>query len=622
MDQQKRLLLAIALSFGLTLVWTQLVWKPQADAEAAALAAAADAGPQDAGVALVVAPTIAAPPPVPLLDADGGVVLDADGGVVYAAAPTPPPPPPEPPLREVKLDRATTKFTFSTEGAGLTSAELTGEREREEKSLSIPEGYKKLFGQKFDPPPHMNLARAVPSVGPNLGVSMLGSAPVPATARYAVLEESPGKAVFSTRQGPWEITKTFTWKSDAATGTAAGYLSQLSVTVKNVSTGLVTGELGLHALRAITPESEQAPSMFGGIGNQASVLCRVGDDVTRKVPPSEGGWFSCGGSPQYEEEKKGSLHFVGIDQQYFLTALWPLDGALDGRCTVTARPTQRGAALLVPVSLGAGESMTRRFGVFLGPKDLALLQAVGTTATLEGTAPAFDPQLEKTVDFGLWAVICKLLIAMLRFFFGLVGNWGAAIILLTVTVKLVLVPLTHRQMLTAEKMKAMQPKMDEIRKKYPDDQVKQIEEMRKAGIDPMANLTGCLPILIQLPIWAALFTTLRTSYELYGEPFFGVWSNLTSKDPTYILPLALGITMLVTQRLTPQMSTDKTQQILLTWVMPIFFTAIMMNYPAGLALYIFTNNLLSIIQQYALRRYLKAKGQLVTPGAGAGAGAK
>jgi YidC/Oxa1 family membrane protein insertase len=149
--------------------------------------------------------------------------------------------------------------------------------------------------------------------------------------------------------------------------------------------------------------------------------------------------------------------------------------------------------------------------------------------------------------------------------------------------------------------------------------VKQIEEMRKAGIDPMANLTGCLPLLIQLPIWAALFTTLRTSYELYGEPFFGVWSNLTSKDPTYLLPLALGVTMLLTQRLQPQMSMDKTQQVLLTWVMPIFFTAIMMNYPAGLAIYIFTNNLLSIVQQFALRRYLKSKGQLIAP---AGAGAK
>lgn len=622
MDQQKRLLLAIALSFGLTLVWTEMFWKPQAELEAAALAAKLDGGVDVDGGALAAAaappPVIAAAQPVPMLDADGGVVLDADGGVVYV---TPPAPTvvAELPQRDVKLERATTNLVFSSEGGGLVSAELSGNREREERPLSIPDGWRKLFGAKFDPPPHMNLAHAVPGVGPNLGVAITGAAPVSTAARYAVSEEAPGRVVFTTRQGPWEITKTFSWKDvPAASADPTGYLSQLSVTVKNVSSGLVTGELGVQALRAITPDSEQAPSMFGGIGNQASVLCRVGDDVTRKIPPGEPGLFSCGGAPQYEEEKKGALHFVGIDQQYFLTAVWPLDGAVEGRCTVNAKPTQRAGTLFLPLTLNAGESVTRRFGVFLGPKDLSLLQKVASTPTVEGTPAPFDPQLEKTVDFGLWAVICKLLIAMLRFFFGLVGNWGAAIILLTVTVKLALVPLTHRSMVNAEKMKAMQPKMDEIRKKYPDDQVKQIEEMRKAGIDPMANLTGCLPLLVQLPIWAALFTTLRTSYELYGEPFFGVWSNLTSKDPTYILPLALGVTMLLTQRLQPQMSMDKSQQILLTWVMPIFFTAIMMNYPAGLALYIFTNNLLSIVQQYALRRYLKGQGQLTAAAIAAG----
>jgi YidC/Oxa1 family membrane protein insertase len=156
-------------------------------------------------------------------------------------------------------------------------------------------------------------------------------------------------------------------------------------------------------------------------------------------------------------------------------------------------------------------------------------------------------------------------------------------------------------------MKKLQPTLEEIKKKYPDDREKQnVETMKlytEGGVNPLG---GCLPLLLQLPIWAALFTTLRTSYELYGEPFYGVWSNLTSKDPTYLLPLALGITMIVTQRLQPQMM-DKSQAFLMTWVMPVFFTAIMMNYPAGLALYIFTNNLLSIAQQYALRKWLARK---------------
>jgi YidC/Oxa1 family membrane protein insertase len=143
------------------------------------------------------------------------------------------------------------------------------------------------------------------------------------------------------------------------------------------------------------------------------------------------------------------------------------------------------------------------------------------------------------------------------------------------------------------------------RPREPEDRERQNLEMMKlyqeGGVNPLG---GCLPLVLQLPIWAALFTTLRTSYELYGMPFWGVWSNLTAKDPTYLLPLALGITMIVTQRLQPQMM-DKQQAFLMTWVMPVFFTGLMMNYPAGLALYIFTNNLLSIVQQFALRKYLE-----------------
>lgn len=596
MDQQKRLLLFIALSFGLTLLWTNFVAKPRAEAAAAAAAAAADAGITDAGTDAVIARAPVAPPQPVALE---------DGGIVEA--PPVEPTPVELPSRELALTRPTTRLVFSTEGGGLVSAELTGPREREEKHLTITEGWQKLFGKQFDPAPQMNLARPVPGTSPNLGLSISGATPLSRTARYAVVEEQPGRVVMSTREGPWEVTRTYTWVNAEPHDTdPTPYLMDLAVTVKNVGATAQQGELGVHAVRAIDVGAEEAPSMFGGIGNQASVLCRHDDDVLRKTPPSKG-WFSSG-EPEWAEDKTGALSFVAIDQQYFLTAIWPKDGVATGHCTVTAKPTTREAALFVPLTLQAGESVTRTFSVFLGPKDLAMLQHIGQSG--------FDPMLEKTVDFGLWAFICKILIFFLRFFHGLIGNWGLAIILLTVMVKVLLLPLTHKAMVSAESMKKLQPKMEELRKKYPDDREKQNLEMMKLYQEGKVNpLGGCLPLLLQLPIWAALFTTLRTSYELYGEPFWGVWSNLTSKDPTYILPALLGITMIVTQRLQPQMM-DKQQAVLMTWVMPIFFTAIMMNYPAGLALYIFTNNLLSIVQQYALRKYL-ARNEGATAVAGA-----
>jgi len=600
MDQQKRLLLAIALSFGLTMAFTNFVWKPQAEEAARQAALLEDGGAAEAldGGELLAAVVLPA-------EADAGAVADADGGVAVA------PPVVEPPKRELPVERQTTSYVFTTEGAGLTSAVLKGRRERQEQQLSIPQGYQKLFGKTFDPPPQMNLAVPVPGAGPQVSLAITGATPLSSTKRYAVTEEAPGRLVFTAREGPWEVTKTFTFiDAPPSDKDPTGYVSQLEVKVKNVGAQAASGELVVSAVRAIDPAHEQAPSMFGGIGNQASVLCRHGDDVKRKTPDND----------KPRDEEKGPLHFVAIDQQYFLTALWPLSGAVEGTCLLFANSTTRSAELVLPLTVGAGETVTKAFGVFLGPKEIDLLMnlGVGKQAVEPGqVVAAFNPGLDKTVDFGWWAVICKALIVFLRFFHGLVGNWGLAIILLTVMVKLVLLPLTHRAMVSAEQMKKLQPRLEEIRKKFPDDREKQNLEMMKLYQEAKVNpLGGCLPLLLQLPIWAALFTTLRTSYELYGEPFFGVWSDLTSKDPTYLMPLALGVTMIITQRLQPQMM-DKSQAFMMTWVMPIFFTAIMMNYPAGLALYIFTNNLLSIVQQFALRKYLERTGQLTPKAAGA-----
>jgi YidC/Oxa1 family membrane protein insertase len=289
-------------------------------------------------------------------------------------------------------------------------------------------------------------------------------------------------------------------------------------------------------------------------------------------------------------------------------------GAKEGRCVLTATASARITDTFFPLSLAPGETTLFSFGGFFGPKDFDLLAAT-TGAAVASQGATVSPGLEKSVDFGWWAVICKLLLTVMKWFHGLFGNWGVSIILLTVVVKIILLPLTHKAMVAAEAMKKLQPRMEEMKKKFANDKEKQNLEMMKLYQEAKVNpLGGCLPLLLQLPVWAALFTTLRTSYELYGEPFFGpVWQDLTYKDPTYILPLALGVTMVITQRFQPQMM-DATQAKIMTWFMPIFFTAIMMNYPAGLALYIFTNNLLSIGQQAALKRWLARKDGTATGG--------
>jgi YidC/Oxa1 family membrane protein insertase len=316
---------------------------------------------------------------------------------------------------------------------------------------------------------------------------------------------------------------------------------------------------------------------------------------------------------------RGPVHYFGIDQQYFLSALYPLEGALQGRCELVATPQARAVVAAFPLTAAPGQTVTFRFGGYLGPKDpdlLAVVPGPELRAAASLPASAYVPPLGETIDYGIWAVIAKLLVSVMKFFHNLVGNWGVAIILLTVLVKALLLPLTHRSMVSMEAMKKLQPRIEELRKKYADDRERQNMEMMKLYQEAKVNpLGGCLPMLIQMPVWIALFTALRNSYDIYQEPFFGpVWRDLTYKDPTYLLPIALGVSMIITQKLQPQMG-DPAQARLMTWFLPIIFTATLFNYPAGLALYIFTNNILSIAQQYGLRKWLE-RGQAATATSG------
>ena len=564
MDQQKRTLLAIGLMLGLTLVYTTFLAPPPPPP-----GAGLDGGVEQADAGTV--PAVVANPVVAPVDADGGTA---------------------PAIAEAKLERVTkevarpeVKVELDSDGAGLHSAVLLGKRERQQVQVGLLEGIQRLFGKKGDDAPQMNMAVPVPGGPIPFSISMSGAAPLSHALRYEVVEASADAVKFKGRAGPWEVEKVFTFGKP--------YEFKLDVSLKNTGAAPLSGDFTVHNGRAIDPKKEEAPSFFGSIGNQASLVCMTGEDIHRKLPADD---------EKAKEEFSGAVHFAAIDQQYFLSAVYPTGGAKDGKCKTVASHTARQVDVVQVLSVAPNETLKLSYGGFIGPKDLELLQKAGA-------GEAVNPKLDRSVDFSWWAAICQVLLAVMKFFHNLTGNWGVAIILLTVSAKLVLLPLTHKAMLSAENMKKLQPKMEELRKKYADDKEKQnLETMKLYQTEKVNPLGGCLPLLLQLPIWAALFTTLRTSYDLYGAPFYGpVWTDLTLKDPTYILPLALGVTMFITQKLQPQMM-DPAQAKMFLYFMPIFFTVIMLQYPAGLSLYIFTNNLLSIAQQFALRRYMKARG--------------
>ena len=561
-NSQKRTAVAFGLIFLLTAVY--MTWfAPTPTPPHAAVAA-------DAGTVATAAP---APTPAPVATAP-------------ASAPSAGAPPAGPAVRTIEVPRKLVHYVFSTEGAGLVSARLRGEKTREQRPLTVLEGWAQLFGKPVPEGPEMDLAQPVPGAPLPLSIELAGDSAIPASLRYSA-EQGDHRITFVGRTESWEVTKEVSWVED-------GYELSTRVTLRNLTPRPLSGELVLPYGRAIDPAHEEKPSFFGGVGNVSDSACFVKDTYEHETVKDK----------LETKEHAGPVRWVGINQQYFLSAVFPVGNAVDGKCVLTTSLTERIATGRFPIEVQPGQAVTRSFGAFLGPKDTKTLADVPELPANRSADGANAPvHLERAVDYGIWAALCKPMLVVLKWFQGVVGNWGVAIILLTVLVKVLLIPLTHRAMVGQEAMKKLQPKIEEVKKKFPEDKERQQMEMMKAyqeaGVNPFGS---CLMILVQLPVWAALFTTLRNSYELYGVPFTSHFlTDLTIKDPTYLLPVLLGVSQIITSKLQPP-ALDPAQQRMMVWFMPIFFTVIMLNYPAGLLLYIFTNNLLTVVQQAVLRR--------------------
>jgi YidC/Oxa1 family membrane protein insertase len=190
---------------------------------------------------------------------------------------------------------------------------------------------------------------------------------------------------------------------------------------------------------------------------------------------------------------------------------------------------------------------------------------------------------------------------------GVVPNWGVAIIVLTLTARVLLFPLSWPSIRNMVRMRELKPEMDALNDKFKDDpQAKglaQMELWRKHNVNP---LKGCLPQLASMPVWLALYTTLQTAVELYNIPF--LWfPDLSDSDPYFILPLVIGGTYFLQQKLMPMQGGDPAQQKMMLYFMPAMFTVFMLFLPAGLGVYMFTNSVLAIVQQTVVERQVKKK---------------
>jgi len=222
---------------------------------------------------------------------------------------------------------------------------------------------------------------------------------------------------------------------------------------------------------------------------------------------------------------------------------------------------------------------------YIGPKEFKTLKTL-------------DSELTDVIEYGWFTFLSKPFFAVIQWIYSFVGNWGWAIVLFTILVKLVLFPLSYKGMMSMQKLKDLAPKMKELKEKYGKDpqkmNMKMMELYKKHGANPMG---GCLPLLLQVPVFFALYRVLLNADELQGAPWILWIEDLSKMDPYYVLPILMGITMYLQQKITPSNFTDPIQEKIFKFF-PLIMTFFFVTFPSGLVLYWLTNNILSIAQQY------------------------
>jgi YidC/Oxa1 family membrane protein insertase len=336
---------------------------------------------------------------------------------------------------------------------------------------------------------------------------------------------------------------------------------------------------------ALTPHpSSKEGSFLAPPSDLISALCVADESLVRRKA----------GDLEAPEEL-AAAQWVGLDRQYFVLALKPT-AATPARCVMRADKK----TVLVDFTLGGGElapgqRFETSFALYVGPKREQELMAVA-------------PELKEVIDYNIWKIplgfLARPMVFLLNVFHGMTASWGIAIALLTFLVKLLLFPVTYKSVASMRRMQLLKPELDKLKERLGDDrermQMEQLKLFRERGVNPLG---GCLPMLLQMPVWFALYRTLWTSVDLYEQEFLWL-GNLTAPERFPFLSIAFGALTVLQQRLQP-MTMDSQQAKIMMYVMPVMFAVFMIPLPSGLVLYIVVNSILTIVQQLVINRRLK-----------------
>jgi YidC/Oxa1 family membrane protein insertase len=568
-DQGKRLLLAAALAMGVFLAWNYLFPPPKPTPKPAATETAK--------------PEVQGSPagqPAPV----AGATAPAGVPAVEAA--------PRGPEQTITLNNGVVDAVFTSWGGGLKSW--------------------RLLDKKYERSPHQGELLAQPQGGEqvaSLTVNFLESTVViPAQAEWIGERVSDHEVRYRYQSAQIEVTNTFTF-----------YPSQFLL-----KTSIAVAARGADATQRLVVSTYgfQDPKIDtkGGMGRtprEWKSSCFVNDEVKEATAKDL--------QDNRGRSHSGTVAWGGFTHPYLLIATAPK--AVGGEalaCSQYPVPDKPGLMqsdlIWSPTILKAGDApITREVVTYIGPKFYDKLEAATVTA-------GYDTHFEKAMDLGWFAFLGRPMLWLLQWFYGFVGNWGIAIILLTFLVKLATLYWTQKSMRSMQAMGDLKPKIDELQKKYADDRQRMQTEMmalyKTHGVNPLA---GCLPILLQMPVWLALYRMLSAAGELYQATFIPGWiQDLTDTDPYHILPVVLIIAMFGQAKLAPA-AVDSTQQKVLMYGMPLVFGVMGFFFPSGLSLYILTNTVLSAIHTLYMKKTKKKPpapeaGSVTATGASAAAG--
>jgi len=531
---ERRVLIAILLSFIVLYVYQAWVVKPAPKRAVSAPAAAAPASNSSASVAVGSATPVTAPASAPV---SATVVGDSAE-------------------REIRIETRDVIAVFTNRGARLKSWRLKKYLDQQRQPQELIE----------NSPPHplpFTLQTTDDSLNASLNDSLYSVSAVPSS-----VIATPTDVRFEYRnEAGVRALKEFHLTPDSY---IVGFRLDVAAGDRSVSPAIAWGP-AVGDVAEVSRYTQKAEGIFFQSGKAQRLSAK---DISKQ--------------PSYE----GEFLFAGVDDNYFMTVALP-----KGAVRITYQPV---AIPVLPPSKDAPRDLvsfsiepkgTRELQFFAGPKDFDVLAAIG-------------PDVTRAINFGMFAVIVVPLLKSLKWVNGYVGNYGWAIIILTVIINIVIFPLRHKSVVSMRKMQEIQPEVKSIQDRYaklkatdPAKQKMNQELMalyKERGVNPAS---GCVPILLTFPLIFAFYALLSTAIELRGAPFLGWIHDLSAHDPYYVTPILMGISQLWQQWMMPSAGVDPAQQKMMMF-MPIMFAFMFLWAPAGLAIYWLVSNVWQIGQQY------------------------